>query len=429
MRREPDSIMTLIPTLLDFKLANIKVDEGNLRVFTIQDFLAQYNINTRTVGIHAILVPNNFTSTTDYNLNNYRTLIGNFTVKYYHFVGGFNNINFIELNFGINQDIINSIVNTALEQAIQYIEDNILNEDFIQNITQIVQTNVLSNLNFNDTDDIDFSKENNNISAITIGWTGRFKDLDGRIINVSHGLIKNVWLKEEAPYTLTVINGNIEKSISNVKYGLLYNWFVVNDNRNIMKPGYRILTRNDKQTILSHISTPNLDNYPNVVNLLKEVGFEYWINGGGLNTFGYNAIGTGIRYNTGEFAAYKHRTDIWLKEDAPEYNIAAYIMNIDENKDFISIDELHEKQFGCCIRGVKESTNLSEGESGIYIGNNGKIYRTVCIAGLEILADNLAETLYSDNSIIPEVTDNSTWTALTTGALCAFNNDWSNVYK
>jgi len=39
----------------------------------------------------------------------------------------------------------------------------------------------------------------------------------------------------------------------------------------------------------------------------------------------------------------------------------------------------------------------------------------------------LAETKYRDGSLIPEVTDNTAWAALTTGALCAYDNDWNNV--
>ena len=79
------------------------------------------------------------------------------------------------------------------------------------------------------------------------------------------------------------------------------------------------------------------------------------------------------------------------------------------------------------IRLIKDSTTLTHGQTGTYTGNDGKVYRTICIGTQEWLADNLCETLYRDGSPIPEVTDNATWAALTTGALCAYNNDWNNV--
>ena len=38
---------------------------------------------------------------------------------------------------------------------------------------------------------------------------------------------------------------------------------------------------------------------------------------------------------------------------------------------------------------------------------------------------NTKFSLYGDS--IPEVTDNSIWAGLTTGALCAYDNDWNYV--
>lgn len=62
-----------------------------------------------------------------------------------------------------------------------------------------------------------------------------------------------------------------------------------------------------------------------------------------------------------------------------------------------------------------------------YVGNDGKIYRIVKIGTQYWLADNLAETKYRDGSTIPEVTDNTAWSNLTTGARCVYNNDESNM--
>ena len=86
-----------------------------------------------------------------------------------------------------------------------------------------------------------------------------------------------------------------------------------------------------------------------------------------------------------------------------------------------------DKKYGSPIRLIKISTTLSDGEEGIYTGNDGKIYRTICIGTQEWLADNLAETKYRNGDTIPEVTDNSAWAALTTGAMCVYNNDHNNI--
>ncbi len=47
------------------------------------------------------------------------------------------------------------------------------------------------------------------------------------------------------------------------------------------------------------------------------------------------------------------------------------------------------KNAGLPVRLVAESTTLQDGETSTMTGNDGKIYRTVCIGGKEILADNL----------------------------------------
>ena len=85
------------------------------------------------------------------------------------------------------------------------------------------------------------------------------------------------------------------------------------------------------------------------------------------------------------------------------------------------------KRYGLTIRLIKNSTTLSDGETGTYVGNDGKVYRTICIGTQEYIADSLAETKYSNGESITEVTDNAAWAALTTEAMCAYNNDWDNV--
>mgnify|MGYP006914138474 FL=1 len=79
------------------------------------------------------------------------------------------------------------------------------------------------------------------------------------------------------------------------------------------------------------------------------------------------------------------------------------------------------------LRIVKKSTTLLNGEEGTYTGNDGKAYRTICIGTQEWLADNLCETKYRNGDMIPIVTDNTAWAALTTGAMCYYDNDINNA--
>ena len=57
-------------------------------------------------------------------------------------------------------------------------------------------------------------------------------------------------------------------------------------------------------------------------------------------------------------------------------------------------------------------------------GNN---YLTININGQEWMAENLRTTIYANGDPIPNVTDNTQWSSLTTGAWAHYNND--NQYE
>ena len=72
--------------------------------------------------------------------------------------------------------------------------------------------------------------------------------------------------------------------------------------------------------------------------------------------------------------------------------------------------------------------------SATYTGNDLKIYRCTKINDRIYVADNLCETKFRNGDWIPGFDggvytpfSNAAWAALTTGALCAYNNDWDNV--
>ncbi len=55
----------------------------------------------------------------------------------------------------------------------------------------------------------------------------------------------------------------------------------------------------------------------------------------------------------------------------------------------------------------------------------GYTYQTVYISGTEWFAENLRTTKYQDGTIIPNVTNNSSWGELSSPAYCWYNNDQS----
>lgn len=209
-----------------------------------------------------------------------------------------------------------------------------------------------------------------------------------------------------------------KNKIITVDYGFLYNWYAATDLRNIASSGWRVPTTNDSLTLFT-----SADGFSLAGQTLKETGTQYWTAlNNGTNKYKFNGRGSGHRRSTdGVFSNLNNYFDFLI-------NSTGYIIwSITSSTS--SVGGYNDQIQGAAIRLVKESTSLSQGEEGIYTGNNGLMYRTICIGSQEWLADNLCETKYRNGDAIPEVTDNSAWISLTSGAFCLYENDWDNGYQ
>ena len=208
-----------------------------------------------------------------------------------------------------------------------------------------------------------------------------------------------------------------------VNYGLQYNGYAVLDSRNICSAGWHVPSFSELVILQAYIG-----NYLQG-GKLKEVGTLYWDapNTNATNIMGFNLRGGGYRIcqtGTSFFMSFKQYGVLWSTTASvpPLVDLMACRHN---NGEF----RYHSGNIvdGYSIRPLKDSTTLAHGQTGTYTGNDGKVYRTICIGTQEWLADNLVETLYRDLSPIPEVTDAATWAALATGARCSYNNDENNA--
>ena len=169
---------------------------------------------------------------------------------------------------------------------------------------------------------------------------------------------------------------------------------------------------------------------------LKEVGLTYWFspNTGATNEVNYNARGTGIRTTSGIYSALKAVMDIWSTTIYNTTYQLYYCYHINSASSGVIYGGKWKVE-GLGIRLIKDATTLTHGQTGTYTGNDGRVYRTICIGTQEWLADNLAETKYRNgdwidgfNNGIYTPISNSTWGSLTTGALCAYDDNIGNAY-
>lgn len=217
------------------------------------------------------------------------------------------------------------------------------------------------------------------------------------------------------------------EEVTEVGLGYLYNWASLMHTDNITNVGWEAPELSDYQTLNSYIGT-------DVGKALKESGTIYWNNDNGLNTSGFNGRGSGRRTSGGGFTDLNFGGNfLTITEctfciggsDPYIYLLGAGFL--DTSDDFFAGSYSPLKTEGLSIRLLKTTTILSDGETGTYIGNDGKVYGTICIGTQEWLSENLKETKYRNENLIPEITDNTSWENDTVGARCSYNNDENNA--
>lgn len=201
-----------------------------------------------------------------------------------------------------------------------------------------------------------------------------------------------------------------------VKYGLLYNWYAASD-PNFAPSDWEVPTFTDFSTLASYIGGDE----QTLAVALKEVGRVHWMTANGSNSSNFTALGAGSRSNNGSFSGLKESNFIWTTDIylTPKAK-SIYISN---NGPAVCIDWWDYYTAGLSVRliyrGAGSPTSITD-----YDGN---IYNVITIGTQKWLKQNWKCTHLNDGTTIPEVTDYSNWGGLSTGALCAYNNDWNYV--
>ncbi len=236
-----------------------------------------------------------------------------------------------------------------------------------------------------------------------------------------------------------ILTEECSMAIEEINYGPLYNWYAATDVRNITSEGWHVPTRSEFYSLMRFLDNDGLPLNNTAGVELKDI--SYWeLPSTGINSVGFNGRGNGFRSTAGGYffllrVGTFHTTTERISNPSNVHRATLYssfygtpwvnTINIGDTDDFA--DDIGAKHNGAAIRPVKDSTTLSDGEEGTYTDPSGYVYRTICIGTQEWVADNIKTQHYRNGDPIPEVTDNAAWVALDTGAMCAYNNDWSNV--
>jgi len=208
------------------------------------------------------------------------------------------------------------------------------------------------------------------------------------------------------------------------KNGLLYNWYTVaSASPKLFAPiGWKVPTDTDYDALATFLGGLTIAGGP-----LKQTDLINWDspNTGATNSTSFNGIGSGLR-DTLNFTGIRQYLQLRTSNSYTSLNAGGYQLryNAASLTNFKSPFQKPKKQ-GMSCRWIKLSSDWSPDET--MIDNNGNAYQTVKIGSQVWTCQNSKQTSFRDGTVIPEVTAQSDWNALTTPGLCAYNNDWNNV--
>jgi len=140
---------------------------------------------------------------------------------------------------------------------------------------------------------------------------------------------------------------NYDNNIANADtYGRLYNWYAINDSRNIAPIGWHVPTSEEWEILVNYVGL----NYAS--DWLRETGNIHWYgdNTKATNEYGFTALPSGMRYLDGTYSGIGLYGAWWTS--TIDYSIACYwSLGIFSNY----VQELYtDRQAGFAVRCVKD---------------------------------------------------------------------------
>ena len=153
---------------------------------------------------------------------------------------------------------------------------------------------------------------------------------------------------------------NFDNNLNNVStYGRLYNWYTVDDNRELAPAGWHVPTDEEWKTLEMYIGINQVDvdadGWRGTIEggKLKETGTEHWLspNIGATNACGFLALPAGYCSRYGAFLLIGQGADYWSATQSSDQ--LAWFRSLDYNRTDIRRDDII-KTYGFSIRCVKD---------------------------------------------------------------------------
>ena len=191
-------------------------------------------------------------------------------------------------------------------------------------------------------------------------------------------------------------------------YGKLYNWYAVNDPRGLAPVGYHVPSDAELTTLTTYLGGALVAG-----GAMKEAGLCHWLtpNTDATDSSGFTALPGGYRAFNGTFNSIGSQGTWWSSSETG--TTSAWYRNLNYNSGDANRDNVYKKG-GFSVRLIKDDDCPNCTPQDVTI--DSQIW-TGC---------NLNVATYRNGDTIPQVTDPTAWSNLTTGAWCYYDNDPAN---
>ena len=143
-------------------------------------------------------------------------------------------------------------------------------------------------------------------------------------------------------------------------YGRLYNWYAVDDNRNIAPEGWHVPTDEEWKQLEMYLGMSQVEadgggwRGTDEGGKLKEAGYDHWYdpNEGATNESGFTALPGGVRFNNGPFSSMGQSANFW--SSTLYSNDRAWRRLLDMGSSQVHRNAGYQKHYGISIRCVKD---------------------------------------------------------------------------